>query len=138
MWDRWIGGLFIWLSSLVYATPSAQFTHSLYIRDQAINKYSTSATILCDSISAPKGIQNSATNLTYYHAYHIYTQSPSPSQANGIALYLQWIIGHCDNPRNDATRPAMSFPPTTHKGKGAHPRQHPRSVGTGVEIIHSK
>ncbi|CRL30399.1 unnamed protein product [Penicillium camemberti] len=104
----------------------------------AINKYSTSATILCDSISAPKGIQNSATNLTYYHAYHIYTQSPSPSQANGIALYLQWIIGHCDNPRNDATRPAMSFPPTTHKGKGAHPRQHPRSVGTGVEIIHSK
>ena len=61
----------------------------------------TSATILCDSRSALQAIQ-SVRNKSGQRIVHAIHQAATEIQAAGIALRLQWVPGHCDNPGNDA------------------------------------
>ncbi|KAJ9481485.1 hypothetical protein VN97_g11991 [Penicillium thymicola] len=61
----------------------------------------TTATILCDSRSALQAIQNPG-NKSGQGITHAILQAAAEVQAQGIALRLQWIPGHCDNPGNDA------------------------------------
>jgi ribonuclease HI len=59
------------------------------------------ATILCDSRSALQATQN-AKNKSGQRVVHAILQAATEIQAGGIALRLQWVPGHCDNPGNDA------------------------------------
>ncbi|KAJ5593545.1 hypothetical protein N7537_010449 [Penicillium hordei] len=61
----------------------------------------TRATILCDSGSALQAFQNPG-NKPGQRIIHAILQAATEAQATGIALRLQWIPGHCDNPGNDA------------------------------------
>ncbi|KAJ9484061.1 hypothetical protein VN97_g9328 [Penicillium thymicola] len=60
------------------------------------------ATILCDSRSALQAIQNPG-NKSGQRIIHAILQAATEVQTSGIALCLQWIPGHCDNPGNDTT-----------------------------------
>ncbi|OGE47364.1 hypothetical protein PENARI_c047G09521, partial [Penicillium arizonense] len=59
------------------------------------------ATILCDSRSALQAVQ-SARNRSGQRIVHTILQAGAEVLAAGIALRLQWMPGHCDNPGNDA------------------------------------
>jgi ribonuclease HI len=59
------------------------------------------ATILCDSRSALQATQNPR-NKSGQRIVHAILQAATEAQAAGIALRLQWVPGHCDNPGNDA------------------------------------
>jgi ribonuclease HI len=59
------------------------------------------ATILCDSRSALQAVQ-SARNKSGQRIVHAILQAATEVLAVGIALRLQWMPGHCDNPGNDA------------------------------------
>jgi ribonuclease HI len=59
------------------------------------------ATILCDSKSALQSIQN-ARNKSGQRIVHAILSAATEVQARNIALRLQWIPGHCDDPGNDA------------------------------------
>jgi ribonuclease HI len=61
----------------------------------------TTATILCDSKTALQAIENPG-NKSGQRIIHAILQAAAKVQANGIALRLQWIPGHCDDPGNDA------------------------------------
>ncbi|OGE46524.1 hypothetical protein PENARI_c208G11671 [Penicillium arizonense] len=61
----------------------------------------TTATILCDSKSALQAIENPR-NKSGQRIIHAILQAAAEVQAKGIALRLQWIPGHCDDPGNDA------------------------------------
>ncbi|OGE46890.1 hypothetical protein PENARI_c093G11063, partial [Penicillium arizonense] len=61
----------------------------------------TTATILCDSTSALQAIENPG-NRSGQRIIHAILQAAAEVQAKGIALRLQWIPGHCDDPGNDA------------------------------------
>jgi ribonuclease HI len=60
-----------------------------------------SATILCDSRSALQATQN-VRNKSGQRIVHAILQAATEVQAKGIALRLQWVPGHCNNPGNDA------------------------------------
>jgi ribonuclease HI len=60
-----------------------------------------SATILCDSRSALQAVQ-SARNKSGQRIVHAILQAATEVRAAGIALRLQWMPGHCDNPGNDS------------------------------------
>jgi ribonuclease HI len=62
---------------------------------------SNTATILCDSRSALQAIQNPG-NKTGQTIIRAILHAAGELQAEGIALRLQWMPGHCDNPGNDA------------------------------------
>ncbi|KAI2734534.1 hypothetical protein DTO013E5_9920 [Penicillium roqueforti] len=70
-------------------------------RPRTEHKGKTTATILCDSRSALQAIQNPG-NKSGQCIIHAILQAATEVQAKGIALRLQWIPGHCDNPGNDA------------------------------------
>jgi ribonuclease HI len=59
------------------------------------------ATILCDSRSALQAVQ-SARHKSGQRIVHAILQAAAEVLAVGIALRLQWMPGHCDNPGNDA------------------------------------
>jgi hypothetical protein len=59
------------------------------------------ATILCDSRSALQATQNPG-NKSGQRIVHAILQAATEVQAEGIALRLQWVPGHCNNPGNDA------------------------------------
>jgi ribonuclease HI len=59
------------------------------------------ASILCDSRSSLQAIQ-SARNKSGQRIVHAILQAATEVLAAGIALRLQWVPGHCDNPGNDA------------------------------------
>jgi len=59
------------------------------------------ATILCDSRSALQATQNPR-NISGQRIIHVILQAATEVQIGGIALRLQWVPGHCDNPGNDA------------------------------------
>jgi ribonuclease HI len=59
------------------------------------------ATILCDSRSALQAVQ-SAKNKSGQRIVHAILQAAAEVLTVGIALRLQWMPGHCDNPGNDA------------------------------------
>jgi ribonuclease HI len=59
------------------------------------------ATILCDSRSALQATQNPRNKSGQRIVYAI-LQAATEVQTEGIALRLQWMPGHCDNPGNDA------------------------------------
>ena len=61
----------------------------------------TSATILCDSLSALQAIRNPGTK-SGQRIIHAILQAGSELQTGEIALRLQWMPGHCDDPGNDA------------------------------------
>lgn len=65
------------------------------------NARAVSATILCDSRSALQAIQNPG-NKSEQTIIHAILEAATEVQTNGIALCLQWVSGHCDNPANDA------------------------------------
>jgi ribonuclease HI len=60
----------------------------------------TTATILCDSKSALQAIENPG-NKSGQRIIHAILQAAAEVQTEGIALRLQWIPGHCDDPGND-------------------------------------
>jgi ribonuclease HI len=99
------------------------------------------ATILCDSRSALQAVQ-SARNRSGQRIVHAILQAGAEVLAAGIALRLQWVPGHCDNPGNDAAdrlakdAASPSFPPAPHQRESVHPSEHLLSVGTGMEIIY--
>ena len=76
-----------------------------------------SATILCDSRSALQTIQNPK-NRSGQRIARAILQAATEVQVEGIALRLQWVPGHCDNPGNnaadrlakDAARPGKTHP----------------------------
>jgi ribonuclease HI len=59
------------------------------------------ATILCDSRSALQATQTPG-NKSGQRIVHAILQAATEVQAEGVALRLQWVPGHCDNPGNDA------------------------------------
>jgi ribonuclease HI len=59
------------------------------------------ATILCDSSSALQAIKN-VRNKSGQRIVHAIHQAAAEVQTADIALRLQWVPGHCDNPGNDA------------------------------------
>jgi ribonuclease HI len=59
------------------------------------------ATILCDSKSALQSIQNTR-NKSGQRIVHAILSAAAEVQAEGTALRLQWIPGHCEEPGNDA------------------------------------
>ncbi|KAI3109765.1 hypothetical protein CBS147330_9936 [Penicillium roqueforti] len=59
------------------------------------------ATILCDSRSALQAIK-SVRNRSGQRIVHAIHQAATEVQTADIALRLQWVPGHCDNPGNDA------------------------------------
>ncbi|KAJ5340349.1 hypothetical protein N7541_009473, partial [Penicillium brevicompactum] len=59
------------------------------------------ATILCDSRLALQAIK-SVRNRSGQRIAHTIHQAASEAQTSYIALRLQWVPGHCDNPGNDA------------------------------------
>ncbi|KAK9847031.1 Endonuclease/exonuclease/phosphatase [Penicillium brevicompactum] len=61
----------------------------------------TTATILCDSRSALQAIKN-ARNKSGQRIVHAIHQAATELQIAGVALRLQWVPRHCDNPGNDA------------------------------------
>ena len=61
----------------------------------------TTATILCDSRSALQAIQNMKQK-SGQRIVHAILHAATEVQAAGVALRLQWVPGHCDNPGNDA------------------------------------
>ncbi|KAI3129608.1 hypothetical protein CBS147330_5238 [Penicillium roqueforti] len=61
----------------------------------------TTATILCDSRSALQAIKNARNKSGQRIVYAIH-QAATELQTAGVALRLQWVPGHCDNPSNDA------------------------------------
>ena len=67
----------------------------------AAHSRTTTATILCDSKSALQSIQNPS-NKSGQRIIHAILQAATEIQARGVALRLQWLPGHCDNPGNDA------------------------------------
>ncbi|KAF7118717.1 hypothetical protein CNMCM5793_008337 [Aspergillus hiratsukae] len=76
----------------------------LKVARQFSNRFERShkiATILCDSKSALQATQNVRNNSgqRIVHAIH---QAATEIRVAGIALRLQWVPGHCDNPGNDA------------------------------------
>ena len=96
--DRWsvhVGELIgiFYAISLVY-----RLEHQ---RPRPAHTDSASATILCDSKSALQAIQNPG-NKSGQAIIRAIVHAASELQAQGTALRLQWIPGHCDNPGNDA------------------------------------
>jgi ribonuclease HI len=61
----------------------------------------TTATILCDSKSALPATRNPG-NKSGQRIIHAILQAATEVQAEGIALRLQWLPGHCENAGNDA------------------------------------
>jgi ribonuclease HI len=68
---------------------------------QGLANRQKTATILCDSRSALQTTQNPR-NKSGQRIVHAILQAATEAQAAGIALRLQWVPGHCDNPGNDA------------------------------------
>ncbi|KAF7136975.1 hypothetical protein CNMCM5793_006679 [Aspergillus hiratsukae] len=85
-------------SKQVQVGPMDRVTHQLSNRLESRHK---TATILCDSRSALQATQNmrDKSGQRIVHAIH---QAATEVQEAGIALRLQWVPGHCDNPGNDA------------------------------------
>ena len=96
--DRWsvhvaeLIGIFLAISSVLKVAHQHQ---------RAVHSRATMVTILCDSKSALQTIQNPS-NKSGRQIIHAVLQAATEIQAQGIALHLQWIPGHCDNPGNDA------------------------------------
>ena len=96
--DRWsvhvaeLIGIFYAISSVL------KLAHQ---HPRAAHSRATTATILCDSKSALQAIQNPS-NKSGQRIIHATLQAATEVQARGIALRLQWLPGHCDNPGNDA------------------------------------
>jgi ribonuclease HI len=75
------------------------------------------ATILCDSRSALQATQNPR-NKSGWRIVQAILQAATEVDTEGIALRLQWVPGHCDNPVNeaadrlakDAARPGKTHP----------------------------
>lgn len=70
-------------------------------RSSNADRRRTTATILCDSRSALQAIQG-AKNKSGQQIIHAILQAATEVQVKNIALYLQWIPGHCEDPSNDA------------------------------------
>jgi hypothetical protein len=68
---------------------------------RTVQNGTTTATILCDSRSALQAIQNPK-NKSGQRIVHAIIHAATEVQKEGIALRLQWVPGHCDNPGNDA------------------------------------
>ena len=60
-----------------------------------------SATILSDSMSALQAIQNPG-NKSGQQIIHTILRTATNTKTHGIAVRLQWVPGHCDEPGNDA------------------------------------
>jgi ribonuclease HI len=83
---------------------------------RSLERRRKTATILCDSRSALQATQNPR-NKSGQRIIHAILQAATEVQTEGIALRLQWVPGHCDNPGNDAAdRPAKdaACPGKTH------------------------
>lgn len=88
----------------------------MYQRLSDTDRRPTTATILCDSRSALQAIQ-STRNVSGQRIIHAILQAATEVQAKNIALCLQWLPGHCDNPGNDAAdrlAKAAAHPGQTH------------------------
>jgi ribonuclease HI len=68
---------------------------------RSVESRQKTATILCDSRSALQATQNPR-NKSGQRIVHAILQAATEVQTEGIALRLQWVPGHCDNPGNDA------------------------------------
>jgi ribonuclease HI len=96
--DRWsihtaeLIGIF-YAISMVFKVASQLSNHFKHIPK--------TATILCDSKSALQATQN-VRNKSGQRIVHAIHQAATEIQVAGIALRLQWVPGHCDNPGNDA------------------------------------
>ena len=60
-----------------------------------------SATILSDSMSALQAIQNPG-NKSGQQIIHTILRTATNTKTHGIAVRLQWVPGHCDEPGNEA------------------------------------
>ena len=60
-----------------------------------------SATILSDSMSALQAIENPR-NKSGQQIIHAILRTATNTKTHGIAVRLQWVPGHCDEPGNDA------------------------------------
>jgi ribonuclease HI len=109
------------------------------------------AKILCDSNSALQSIQNTKNN-SGQRIVHAILSAVAEVQAEGSALRLQWIPGHCEEPNNDAAdrlarEAARSGKSQTLRPLLAKENAHIRieiqaqwecSVGTRMEIKHQR
>lgn len=71
------------------------------ISSQGCWKATKTATILCDSRSTLKTIQNSKKR-SGQQLIHAILQATTQVRVGEIELRLQWMPGYCDNPGNDA------------------------------------
>ena len=84
---------------------------------QAVHPRATMMTILCNSKSVLEMIQNPS-NKSGQQIIHAVLQATMKIQAWEIALHLQWIPGHCNNPGNGAADQLAKD--TARKGKTYH------------------
>ena len=113
-------------------------------RRRSTSKQAKSATILSDSMSALQAIQNPG-NKSGQQIIHAILQAATNTKTHGIAIRLQWVPGHCDEPGNDtadrlakeAAIPGKTHPfrPLTITREGPHQEGHLRSMGKGMERI---
>jgi ribonuclease HI len=69
-------------------------------RRRSIGTRAKTATILSDSMSALQAIQNPG-NKSGQQIIHTILRVATNTKTHGIAVRLQWVPGHCDEPGND-------------------------------------
>jgi ribonuclease HI len=69
-------------------------------RRRSMETRAKTATILSDSMSALQAIQNPG-NKSGQQIIHTILRTATNTKTHGIAVRLQWVPGHCDEPGND-------------------------------------
>jgi ribonuclease HI len=95
--DRWS----VHVAELIGIFYAISTVFKIACQQPSLGSTQKTATILCDSRSALQAAQNPK-NKPGQRIVHAILQAATEVQAEGVALRLQWVPGHCNNPGNDA------------------------------------
>jgi ribonuclease HI len=95
--DRWS----VHVAELIGIFYAISMVFKIAYQRLSLDSRQKTATILCDSRSALQATQNPR-NKSGQRIVHAILQAATEIQVEGIALRLQWVLGHCNNSGNDA------------------------------------
>lgn len=91
-----------WAAELIGVLYAINLINKIALqRRRSTSKQAKSATILSDSMSALQAIQNPG-NKSGQQIIHSILRTATNTKTHGIAICLQWVPGHCDEPGNEA------------------------------------